>query len=640
MQVTKSQAQALAPVRSLSLPAARTEAPAEPTPASIEPQELGEIAAEKDWTVLFYLNGNNAESSAMTTAMRQLEFVGSDTHTHMAAQLARPKAALDGYSKDWNGVRRYEIKNNGQKFNAGAVVIDGLTGSLPGKTKGIKSPVLQELDANTDMASKQTLQQFLEWGVQKFPAKNYMVVMMGPSEGVSGTMHDTKAGTKMSVADLGEAFAGAQKTTGKKIDLLALNGSATSSLEVANELSGKVKYLVGSQGIQTGQSMPMAMVMNEIANINKEGGRDASSLAGYMLLMNSMAPGALSVMDLDKMGPATESWNALSSGLLAANVSRDKLNSLLASTQNFAGASTNTAYGNSRDAIHFAQNVAADSSLSHELRELGSRTAEALEATLAGDVANGKGLENANGISVFAPTRYGFFRPGKDDPLRDGGYAQTSFAQNTQWDELLSAAAKDTATNNVLKSIGLSETGVDQAHAYGSAAMGVANLGLGIAGMAGYMNGINAWRGTEAASFLVGPTVSAYAGSVAAGADALKGVGRAIGGVSSSDSDEVAQGLMDVAAAGAKGVANLGYVVPALQPYASTAGMLMFMSPWLRNVYGVYQQYKQIKDGIELGVGDNSMPQAQQWASAAVRYYGGRTLHDHAEPTLLQKLTG
>ena len=54
------------------------------------------------------------------------------------------------------------------------------------------------------------------------------------------------------------------------------------------------------------------------------------------------------------------------------------------------------------------------------------------------------------------------------------------------------------------------------------------------------------------------------------------------------DGDEVAQGAMDVAVAGFKGVANLGYIVPALQPYAQTAGMLMFMSPWLRNIVPAY----------------------------------------------------
>jgi len=625
------------PARESTPPAA----PAQPT----EPMDVGEIAEEKEWTVLFYLNGNNATASQAVSAMRQLEFVGSSENIHMAAQLARPKAMLDRWSKDWSGVRRYEIQHNGQEFNAGAVVIDGLTSFLPGKTKGIKSPVLQELNAETDMGKAQTLQEFLEWGVTKFPAKNYMVVMSGPSEGVSGMMQDVIHDSKMSVAELGQAFKNVHEKTGKKISVLTLNGSATNSLEVANELKDHVRYLVGSQAIQDGQSMPMAMVMNEIANINKDGESDPLTVAQYMLLMNSMAPGALSIVDLDKIGPAKEAWNELAKSMISAGVSREQLNGLLDRTQDFQGASKNEAYGNSRDAIHFAKLVQEEVT-DEKVKQAAAKAVEALEGALAGDVANGKRMEEANGISVFAPTNYGFMRPDGTpaikDGLRDADYSKTNFAQDTQWDELLQGAAKDSKLNNTMKKLGLSENGVDSVHGFYHRHIGKVNGALGFAGMAGYMNGINAWRGSPAAGFLfLGPQAAVYAGVVGAGNDALKGVTRMVNGATQlKDGDEVAQGAFDVLGATAKGVANLSYMVPALKPYGETAGMLMFMSPWLRNVYGIYDQYKAIKDGVELGVGDSKMPAAQQWASAAMRFYGKQDLQDHAERSFWQKMAG
>lgn len=624
-------------------------APQEPQPPAQPPQDgldVGKPAPEKDWAVLFYMNGNNAQASQMVSTMRQLEFVGSNETMHMAAQLARPAAALDKWSKDWSGVRRYEIKNNGQKFNVGAIVADGLTSFLPGKTKGIKSPTLETLPEKTDMGDKQTLQQFLEWGVQKFPAKHYMVVVMGPSEGVSGMMQDVTADSKMSVADLGQAFKGASEKTGKKFDIIALSGSATNSLEVATELKDSGKYLVGSQAIQSGQSMPMAMLMNEIANINKEGGRDALSVAQYMLLMNSMAPGALSIVDLDKMGDAQKAWDGLATSLLKANVGKDKLNELLSKTQNFQDRSSNEAYANSRDAIHFAKLVKEDESITDKsVKEAAEKAIETLEGALQGDVANGKRVGEAHGISVFAPTHYGYFRPDGTpvikDSLRDADYSKTNFAQNTQWDELLREGAKDTKFNNTLKKLGISENGVDSVHGLYGQHIGKVNMALGFAGMAGWMNGLNAWRGADASGFmLLGPQASVYAGVAGATSEALKGVGRAVHGAQLSDRDEIANGAFDVATAAAKGVANLGYVVPGLKPYASTAGMLMFMSPWLRNIYGVYDQYQQIKDGIELGIGDNQMPMSQQVGAAALRHFGKQQLQDHHERNWWQKFAG
>ncbi len=625
-----------------STPAAESKAPVAPQ----ETLDVGQPEPEKDWTVLFYLNGNNAQSSQMVSTMRQMEFIGSTDNIHMAAQLARPKAMLDRWSKDWNGVRRYEIQNNGQEFNVGAVVMDGLTSFLPGKSKGIKSEVLQELE-NADMGKAETLEQFLEWGVKKFPAKNYMVVMMGPSEGVSGMMHDVTTGSHLKVGDLGQAFQNVHEKTGKKIDILSLNGSATNSLEVAYELKDHAKYLIGSQGIQDGQSMPMAMVMNEIANINKTGGRDALTLAQYVLLMNSMAPGALSIVDLDKIGPAKEAWDNLSTSLLKAEVGKEKLNELLDKTQHFQGKSKNEAYGNQRDAIHFAKLIQDDPSITDEgVKQAAAQAITALEESLVGDVANGKRMGEANGLSVFAPTNMGFFRPDGTpvikDTLRDAKYSETDFAKDTQWDELLGKASKDSLFNNTLKKVGLSENGIDKLHGTYNQHIGKLTTALGFAGTAGYMNGINAWRGAEPAGFLdLGAQHSLYAGVAGAGYEAVKGAGRVINGaVELKDRDEIANGLFDVAGAAAKGVANLGYMVPALQPYASTAGMLMFMSPWLRNIYGVYDQYQQIKDGVELGIGDNNMPQVQQWGSAALRHFGSQDLQDNHERTFWQKLAG
>jgi hypothetical protein len=364
-----------------------------------------------------------------------------------------------------------------------------------------------------------------------------------------------------------------------------------------------------------------------------------------MLLMNSMAPGALSIVDLDKIGPAQEAWDNLSKAMISAGIGRDQLHNILDRTQDFQGASKNEAYGNSRDAIHFAKLVKEEVA-DEKVKAAADQAIETLEAALQGDVANGSRLEEANGISVFAPTNYGFMRPDGTpvikDGLRDADYHKTSFAQETQWDELLQGAAQDSKLNNAMKKIGLSENGVDKAHGLYHQHIGKVNAALGFAGMAGYMNGINAWRGAPAAGFLfLGAQSATYAGVVGAGNDALKGVNRMVQGATElKDSNEVAQGAFDVLGAAAKGVANLSYVVPALKPYGETAGMLMFMSPWLRNVYGIYDQYKSIKEGIELGVGDSKMPVAQQRGSAAMRYYGKQNLQDHAERSLWQKFAG
>lgn len=83
---------------------------------------------------------------------------------------------------------------------------------------------------------------------------------------------------------------------------------------------------------------------------------------------------------------------------------------MLEKTQDFQGTSKNTAYGNSRDAIHFAK-IVQEEVADDKVKAAAAKAIDTLEASLVGDVANGKRMEEANGISVFAPTNYGFMSP-------------------------------------------------------------------------------------------------------------------------------------------------------------------------------------------------------------------------------------
>ncbi len=638
----QSLANQMAPTANLSAARASAQEPAQPAPADQVTVTSGE--PEKEWTVLLYLNGNNALTGQAMSNLRLLEYVGSDDQIDFVAQAARPEGLFDGMSGDWSGVRRYKIEHNGEKLTPSVMIGDLVTGWMPGKTKSIESPVVEDLGNEIDMGSADTLEDFLEWGMNNYPAKRYMVVMLGPNQGLSGMMKDTISGSEMSVGELGQAFANVKRETGKKIDVLALNGSATTTMEVAYELKDNVKYLVGSQGIQSGAGMPLAQIANELKSANSEEGQDALTMVRYWTLMNSMVgslavqtggSSTISAIDLDQMGGVKDAWDDLGQALLAADVGRDKLNELLDQTQDFQGKSTNEAYQNSRDAIHFAKLVKEDEEITDATVKAAAQAAiDAVDRALVGDAASGKYLGEANGMSVFAPTHYGFFRPQGTDLVgfdRKAGYEDTQFAKDSSWDEVLAAGGKDSFTNYALKKVGLSEESLDGLHANYNQHIGKVTGGLGLASTAGWFNAINAWRGADPISLpIVGASGGAAAGIVGSGYDAFQ----AIGGIYHAatelgDSDEVVNRVFDLGRAAAKATANLGYVVPELQPYAATAGMLTFLSPWIRDVYSIYSEYKQVKDGIELGQ-ISSLPMVEQWGAAAVRHYHGHQLWDGA----------
>lgn len=641
IQSVLPQQQGIAPKKQLKQEQPKSET-AGGTPA--DKAELGEAEEgdKKEWTILMYMNGNNGLSGQVVSNLRQLEYVGSDDKINLVAQASRAPGLLDRFSDDWVGTRRYKIEHNGKELTPGVIIGDFLTGWMPGKTNAIESPMLADLGADHDMGKADSLEDFVKWGMQNYPAKRYMVVMQGPSAGVSGMMHDQLHDSKMSPEELGDVFANVQTQTGNKVDVLTINGSATNSLEIAYELKDNVKYLVGSQGIQAGAGMPLGQIMNELKNVNEEQGQDALTMVRYWTLMNSMVGGALpgqsstiSAVDLDQMGAVKGAWDDLSKALLAADVGRDKLNELLDKTQDFQGTSKNVAYQNSRDAIHFAKLVLADPDITDKAVQQAAQNAiDKIDGALVGDAASGKYVAEANGLSVFAPTHYGFFRPesmseANAEFTRDGGYAETQFAKDTQWDELLAAGAKDSWQNNALKKIGMSEDTVDTVHGLTKTGSGLIKAPLSFASLAGWSNAINAWRGAEATGFLfLSPESAVMAGVAGAGYDALQAIqGMHYAATELQDGDEVANKAFDLARAGAKAVANLGYMSETFRPYAGTAGMLMFMSPWIRNVYGIYGEYKAIRDGIELGT-QTQTPLVQQWGQATMQHFQNDKLWD------------
>ncbi len=631
---------AAAPKRAASeAPQASESAPAPADTASVS-NGKDDAAPEREWTILYYLNGNNALSGQAVATMRQLEYIGTDDKIALATQVARPKGLVDKWSKDWSGVRRYGVEHNGEKLTPAAVIGDSLTSWMPGKSKGIASAVQADL-GDADMGKAETLQEFIQWGMEKYPAKRTMVVMMGPSEGLSGMMQDVIHDSKMSAADLGQAFRNVKEKTGKDIDVLTFDGSATNTAEIAYELKDSVKYLVGSQGIQGGAGFPLSMVSNELKNANGDHVQEPKQMVQYWMLMNSMAGGTVSALDLTKMDGVKTSWDNLSTALLAANVSGEKLNELLEKTQDFQGRSLNQAYQNSRDAIHFAELVKSDADITDpKVKEAAQQAIDSINGAIVGQANTGKYTKEAHGLSVFAPTQYGFFRPDGEpvatNSVKDANYSATKFAQDTAWDDVLAKAGADSKFNNTLKKLGFSEATLDSMYSTTAKVGGVAGGLLGLTGTAAWINGMNAWRG---AGPMMG-TYGAVAGVIGSGKAAYDAINDGVYAATQlRDKDAVIDQAFNLGKAGAMGVANLGYVVPQLKPYAATAGALMFFSPWIKDVYGVVSEYQKVKDGIELGMGAGA-PVLDQWGSAAVNYYSNKNQRDHAERSLVQKLFG
>lgn len=197
--------------------------------------------AEKDWTVLVFLNGNNDLDPYGTKDINEMEEAGSTDRVNVVVQWASIKKP--------DTKRLYITKD---------------------KTNAITSPVVETLQ-NVDMGNAQTLTEFIKWGITHYPAKHYLVDIWNHGGGwhyvnnikvksnfanndmiINNISYDDKTGHSISTAELGQSMREVTAMLGRKIDILGTDACLMAMIEVLSEVQDSVQYFAGSEEVIPG----------------------------------------------------------------------------------------------------------------------------------------------------------------------------------------------------------------------------------------------------------------------------------------------------------------------------------------------------------------------------------------------------
>lgn len=214
---------------------------------------------KKDWTFLVFINGNNNLDDAGPENIINMEQVGSDKHVNVLVQYA---------SLATRDTKRYYIQKS----------------TDPSK---VTSPVLQELGL-VDMGDYHALEDFIQWGVQNFPAKHYFVMVWDHGNGwdlksknkklLKDISYDDISGHFITTKQLGESMAYAAKLIGHKVDIYGSDACFMQMIEVAREMSDSVHVFLGSEDYEPGESWSYADLLTAWEATSKA---PASQIAVY-----------------------------------------------------------------------------------------------------------------------------------------------------------------------------------------------------------------------------------------------------------------------------------------------------------------------------------------------------------------------
>ncbi len=376
------------------------------------------------WTVLVYMAADNSLESSGIEDINEMETVGSTSQATVLVQIDR-RPGGDDTNGGWTTTRRYRITRDSDPSLIGSELLADL-GEL-------------------NMADPARLTDFVQWGVQNYPAEHYLLVLWDHGQGWQSRalsvrprevraihVDETSGGDDMSLPELEEAFAPLPR-----MDIVLFDACLMGMVEVAHSIENSADIMIASE-----EEIPVAgqpyqsLVGRLVYNPSIEPPAVASAVVDDYISHYSgiSSPCTLSALDLSRMGELVSATDDLAAQMIAASGAWGSAIRLSAEqAQHFqsdrAGNSTYTDY---RDLYDFAWRVRG-SVLSVPMRTAASDVISAIEAAVIAQRNTGGTVTNSHGVSIYLPT----------PETRSGAlltqYAGISFGRDTQWDEFLAA---------------------------------------------------------------------------------------------------------------------------------------------------------------------------------------------------------
>ncbi|MBN8553991.1 MAG: hypothetical protein J0L93_00940 [Deltaproteobacteria bacterium] len=197
-----------------------------------------EKSDKKLWTILVFLNADNNLEEFGYKDVQEMERVGSSDLVNVVVQ-------FDGVNP--LGTKRFLVKKTDDSYY---------------QENTFHSPVVEDMPEQ-DMGDVNVFRDFVTWGMEKYPAEHYAVIMWNHGSGwrKSGTYDkgisfDDTSGNYISTNQLADGIDEILAITGNKIDVFAFDACLMAMLEIADSISGMADYLVASEDLIPGDGFP------------------------------------------------------------------------------------------------------------------------------------------------------------------------------------------------------------------------------------------------------------------------------------------------------------------------------------------------------------------------------------------------
>ena len=220
------------------------------------------------WTLMFYIAGDAALSASMVAQLKELTDAGFEEHTNVLLYFDPNCNGKGARIYDVNRIRKEGSKEK-------TVIGDASNPFVRNISEDCNIQSLPQIPAAL------TLRYFLTYSRSYYPAENYMLFLMGHGVIVGNDefLPDTDDGSSVTLRDLGgilREFGEKVRETKDEFHLVAFHSCSMSSVELAFELQGSSRYMMGTQGSAFPGSWPYRQLLKKIFNTIDRAGDDPS----------------------------------------------------------------------------------------------------------------------------------------------------------------------------------------------------------------------------------------------------------------------------------------------------------------------------------------------------------------------------
>ena len=372
-----------------------------------------------EWTVMVYLDADNNLESAGIDDINEMEVVGSTADVNIVIQVDRvPYSVLasnneghtdDTSNGDWTDTRRYYITQDFDPIQINSQLVSDL-GEL-------------------NMGDSQTLIDFANWAVTNYPAKKYLLVIWNHGGGFRSTglakdiaWDDTSGGDKITMSELEYALSVISTQAGKKIDIVGMDACLMAMTEVAYQIKDHADILVTSEENVPNDGWPYDTILGQLViNPTVSSIQLAINIVDDYIFSYTVSDNVTqSAIDLSYMDTLAGQLSVLALAIMSDT---------LTPSVNYVNAAYSSQYYGDYDFIDLYDlcNEVLAYSNSISVKNIALNIQQTLSSAVLRWGYYGYGVNKSRGLSIYFPY-YSY----------DNYYNNTNFAQDTQWDEMLS----------------------------------------------------------------------------------------------------------------------------------------------------------------------------------------------------------